>query len=289
MMNNDRSIASASRDLPGTPSIAEERDRPWRGMMYKIFSIAFLYPSSEIAVFFSDPKLPEVLAAALGEGSELAAYFRSGRFRSEASELARLYDMLFPREGGVWLYESEYRSRHEFQRVENLADLNGFYRAFGLQVQQERPDHLSVELEFMHVLVMKELWARAADSPESPARWAVTREAERAFLRDHLAAWVPVLAQAIGRRARDVGLPSGTFYEHMVAALAQFLRSECAQLGVTPARDAFAERPEPEEDVGAFHCPFEPRLDCFPEDLSGLVEEAEPGGDPPEAGRGGDL
>ena len=57
------------------------------------------------------------------------------------------YDRLF-RQGEVWLYGLEYAIENEFQRAQGLADINGFYRAFGLETDKERPDSLVCELEF---------------------------------------------------------------------------------------------------------------------------------------------
>ena len=57
-------------------------------------------------------------------------------------------------------YELEYLSRGPlFMNTAVLADIAGFYKAFGLQVandSKERVDHISIELEFMYFLTFKE-------------------------------------------------------------------------------------------------------------------------------------
>jgi len=217
-----------------------------RGALYAVFSLAFRYPSEEIAAFFGDPGLPEALAEFPAHEAgpligELEAYVRSAEFPDDLARLERTYHALFHLEGGVPLYESVYRGAHEFQWVETLADVSGFYRAFGWEVVEERPDHLSAELEFMHVLALTEVRARAeAERGASREHLEITREAERAFLRDHLAVWVPAFARAVRRRAVEVGVPAAGFYGRMSTWLERFLQSECARLDVTPQAAALS-------------------------------------------------
>lgn len=231
MTVNGTSTVSASPEAGGASA---------RGGLYKVFSLAFRYPSLEIVAFFGDPELPEALAQlpAQEEGalvSELAAYLRSSAFREDIARVESAYHALFHLEGGVPLYESAYRSAHEFQWAETLADVNGFYRAFGLELVGERPDHLSAELEFMYVLALKEVCARfEADGKASREHLQITWEAERAFLRDHLAVWVPAFARALRRRMAK----GGRFYKRMSAWLDRFLQGECARFGVSPSATA---------------------------------------------------
>ena len=48
-----------------------------------------------------------------------------------------------------------------FFRTQKLADLNGFYKAFGMEVESiERADHISTQTEFISLLLLKELIAK---------------------------------------------------------------------------------------------------------------------------------
>lgn len=276
MIENETSIGSASREkraVSGQPSaMSISADSLPRVVLYKVFSMAFLFPTQEIIEFLSDRELPEYLEALdaqlsrsggrsySGVLTELAGYLRSAEFLAERERLASAYHALFHIDDGVWLYESEYTCHHEFQKAENLADISGFYRAFGLQPNGERHDHLSVQLEFMHALAFKEAYARAQENASKTSddeeRLAVTLDAERKFLGEHLARWIPAFARAV-RERRPLGGRSERrgFYLQMVDWLQEFVNKELNTLGVdsivpveTPVRL--------DSSVTDFECPF---------------------------------
>lgn len=94
--------------------------------------------------------------------------------------------------GPLSLCETEYGMAHIFQKSHTLADIAGFYRAFGLEraAGAERPDHLSAEFEFLSFLAMKESYALENRKVE-PAD--VSRAAERLFLSEHTGRFAPGL------------------------------------------------------------------------------------------------
>ena len=141
-------------------------------------------------------------------------------------------------------YETEYiDGKLSFRRSNSLADIAGFYVAFGLEPSEsfhERRDHLAVELEFMACLCGLE--HHAAECDDAEARTSVCRDAQAKFLCDHLAWWVPTFARLL-----QVERP-GTFYESLGRFLAAWVPAERARLGVDPAgnpvRPTMIERPE---------------------------------------------
>jgi DMSO reductase family type II enzyme chaperone len=113
-----------------------------------------------------------------------------------------------------------------------LADLAAFYRAFGMDLcatADERPDHLSVELEFLAVLAAQE--ASMLSRQVSPAGLPVCRDAQRKFLREHLGRWTPAFARRLARVVGDGALGSLALF-----TLA-FIESECGRFSVKPGSE----------------------------------------------------
>lgn len=101
------------------------------------------------------------------------------------------------------------------QSLQTLADIGGFYRAFGLQLSEnvkERYDHLGMELEFMHVLTYKEAYALENHGDEQLKTCA---DAEKKFLKSHLARWVPLFTMLVNKRANN----TVEFYPRLAADL----------------------------------------------------------------------
>lgn len=110
-----------------------------------------------------------------------------------------------------------------------LADVAGFYRAFGLRVVDERPDHVIAQLEFLAMAVLAE--AEAIESGESDDAEAAA-DAIRSFLRDHLGGWIDAWAARVGAVAElDPWVP-------YAAAAAELVRAEATLRNIIPLTDA---------------------------------------------------
>jgi TorA maturation chaperone TorD len=181
----------------------------------------------------------------------LEEWSRRGEGRRE--EYDRVFGLVPARECPP--YETEYHPAKEtFFRSQQMADVAGFYRAFGLQpgaASPERPDHLGLELEFMAIVLMKKRLAAAGGSGTLVAEAEVCDQAERAFFREHLAWWVPAFARGMRRKA------GGGPYAALGELLAAFVFAERCRLGVPaprhPVEAALIERPD--EQPGCATCP----------------------------------
>jgi TorA maturation chaperone TorD len=113
-------------------------------------------------------------------------------------------------------------------KMQQLADIAGFYRAFGFQAVGERPDHLAVELEFMALLYVKEAHARLSGSTEGAA---ICSESRRKFMADHLVGWLPAFGQKVSEAAR---LP---FFAALASVVVAFARADLREVGNEGARE----------------------------------------------------
>lgn len=194
------------------PEIAFRRAR-----VYRFLSDAFLYPADDWTRDL--PLLADILRQLQFAGWELE--FGSWDLPTLQSEYRRSLGLT-----GSMCYETEYGLPHEFRQSQELADLAGFYHAFGFNVGgvvHERPDHLAAELEFMYALALKETYAEnnyLSDAVE------ICADAQRKFLRDHLARWIGLFAERVALSA-----PEGV-YRALADFANAFVHADAELLGV---------------------------------------------------------
>jgi TorA maturation chaperone TorD len=110
-----------------------------------------------------------------------------------------------------------------------MADVGGFYQAFGLRVgrrERERVDHVTTDLEFMRFLTRKEAFARVH---HGRPQIDICRRAQRRFWREHLGVWLPTFAMFL-----TVRVHSG-FYCDWAQALVTLAEAESRALGKATA------------------------------------------------------
>lgn len=197
------------------------------------------YPDARFA-----PAVAQLVASGLGEVPASLV----GLTRSEAElDTARAeYVGLFDHgEGRTPLYETEYGRMRGMSKGTELADINGFYQAFGLlpgdaDAEREMGDHLGVELEFYAVLLARQAHLLEAGDPEGVE---VVEDARRKFLVDHLGRFAPAIAQRDNVVRSAIYGPVFTWAQGLVAA-------QCDALGVVPAAlDFHSLEPAPDSDA----------------------------------------
>ncbi len=146
-------------------------------------------------------------------------------------------------------YETEYiNSKYTFQRSQTLADVSGYYRAFGLTTSStsaERSDHIVLELEFMAFLLGKERQAfESCEMADRQTHIDTCRRAQRRFLSEHLATWASLFAKLVQREN------PGGFYEAAGSFLAALIPAERGLLGVA-ASDRRPDAPSQIEPLDA--------------------------------------
>ena len=189
------------------------------------FSIASMlagYPDHEVEATCTN--LGENLRQHTGPRAFLDFVQQSGgSFDAARGRYLELFDTGKQR---VSLYETEYGRMRSAGKGHDLADIGGFYQAFGLAVDHdggnEMLDHLAVELEFYALLLLK----RAHVQRESDNEGAeIVQDAMAKFLSYHLGAF----SSAVARRLTEL---ESTGYAALMEWIAEIVRAECTRLQV---------------------------------------------------------
>jgi nitrate reductase assembly molybdenum cofactor insertion protein NarJ len=171
--------------MPDSDSVqsARERDLPELcealGRLTESFDL--VKEATAVRDFFADADVERLRAA------HHAAFDESSAARCAPTEMDQL--------GGA--------PQLELTRTFEMADVAGFYKAFGVEVESggERSDHITAELEFMNLLAVKECIALQEEGDGEHAE--ICRNASRSFLRDHLARWAPRLGERLAEADGD--------------------------------------------------------------------------------------
>jgi nitrate reductase assembly molybdenum cofactor insertion protein NarJ len=222
-----------------------------RAQVYRFLADAFLYPQAD---WLADLPLAFEIAAQSGLVEQDLSETPATGWQVSLPELQALHRRTFGLTGSL-CYETEIGLPHEFRQSQELADIAGFYRAFGFQLGgrvHERPDHLAVELEFMYALALKQAYALSAGEAEQAQ---VCQEAQVKFLQDHLGRWVGLFAETLARLQADQAGASAA--ENPYLALARFcaalVAADAVRLGVDPHQPASS-------NLGP--TPFNPDFSC---------------------------
>jgi DMSO reductase family type II enzyme chaperone len=206
-----------------------------RATLYSALALGFRPPTEETISRIVEPRNTAALSDAAafldvdGKWALAAAIETTARAGGVgATALDSSYQTLFGHtaRGGVTPYETEYGNEAIFQQPQELGDLMGFYRAFGLMVkgsEHERADHISCECEFLSFLAMKEAYAL---EQRDLAMLEETVKAEKLFLRDHLGRFLPTFAQQL-RREDEAG-----FYTALANLCLRFVSLESDRLTI---------------------------------------------------------
>ena len=233
-----------------------------RAVGYGLLAQAFAYPDAgRVAALQETARAAEPILAGTPLG-ELASWASD----ATQAELEPVYAHVLSLSSSPDCpsYETGYIDSDVNRQVARMADISGFYRAFGVDatVQGFRHDDISVELEFMSFLCKKQVYA--AEHRGAP-RVAQVARAQRLFLSEHLSCW----AGELGRRLSGLPAASG-FYARLGEALTEWVAADCAITGAVPALAL-----EDLEPISGGIAPAEPEgpdLDIIPLGESEVIE-----------------
>ncbi|MFN8639280.1 MAG: molecular chaperone TorD family protein [Dehalococcoidia bacterium] len=217
-----------------------------RSAVYEALALGITYPSAASLERLSD-LIADLDGHDVVKGYGLAprlAAISAALEGATVDELQLEHNRLFLGQVLCSPHETEYE-QDTFAKASQLADIAGFYNAWGLQTSESRrtmPDFVGTELEFLAMVTRREAYAALRGWAN---RRKVARESAQAFMQTHLGRWVNAFAADM--REETAGSPAGTFYSAVARLLEQFVVMDVAASGVLPAA-LTARVPRPEDD-----------------------------------------
>ncbi len=124
-------------------------------------------------------------------------------------------------------YEMYFSGSQIYQQTQDLADLSGFYKAFGVEVSRDdttnRWDHIAVELEFLHFLTYK--LAYTTENGEDKER-ELCLTAKKKFLNSHIGRWICAFSSSVEKKSPLA------FYREIADISNEFVHHDMENLGV---------------------------------------------------------
>ncbi len=252
--------------MPTPESNGDYETAQARRVAYGLISYGFQYPERAVVDAVADPQRwsswPDVLHGFAPEAAAHLAAVRAslaagvpcragitapgGEPVVEPTELQETFNSLFGHavRGKCPPYELEYGRSEIIQQASFLADVAGFYAAFGVEMSHgacDRPDHIAAESEFMSILCAKEAYAIEQCAID---HLAISVKAQRDFLRDHLARWLSAFAHRVCKADLH------GFYGALARFAAAFGAAECHRFEISSGSQTLGLRHvDPERDA----------------------------------------
>jgi TorA maturation chaperone TorD len=182
-------MTAAAQTAQGVESVA----------LLRLLSLALAPPTPETTEEVG--ALAAALAGQPGSPGELEQ-LRAAVESTPLDDLVAAHERLFDGDVAVPPYEGSYEL-DPFRQTRQMADVAGFYRAFGADVGGpaiERADHAGAELEFLAFLGLRRIEAAEAGRDDEATHCS---EIEVAFLTEHAGRWLPVFFAGLADRAPD--------------------------------------------------------------------------------------
>ena len=222
--------------------------------LYRLIALGFAFPDGGMRAGL-DATLVELRGIA-GDGAAIPAIAPSLRafarvFRmTQAQELRAEYSRLFLATARVPLREGGFGDGLRFAgQPFDIADLNGFYAAFGFALTENAPsppDYLGTEAEFLSLLHLKKAVSLGRKERE---RATIVDRAMARFLTEHLGRWVDSLGDAL-QEAR-----AAAPYAALGRLLREAVAADCVRLKARPKRARCGIAPDPLAK-DRLECPF---------------------------------
>lgn len=188
-----------------------------RTYTYKLISIGFLYPDE-----IWNKKILEILEKFKNYNNNLKKeiFMLWNSFDISSSKLLELqieHSKLFGSNPLVPFDLTYYTGDNEFMRAKEMADISGFYKAFGLELtENQRVDNISICFEFLSFLLLKEIHASSNNNDKID----IVKNAFKSFLNDHIVKFTEKFVKKLNDNSDCL------FYDNLSSLLDKFINQE---------------------------------------------------------------
>lgn len=193
-----------------------------RANVYRGLADAYHQPSDALSL------VVEKLAAALdrldSDARHLAASLAQGGLDHEILQVDYTRLFIGPFVAPAPPYGSVYLEDNRRLMGDSTVDVQKHYRSLGLDMSpdfKEAPDHITVELEFMHLLINQEMEAIEHSDGQHLAE---NLRHQRNFLQNHIGAWVTAFTAKVVEHART------DYYRHLASVTRMFIAEDMGNL-----------------------------------------------------------
>jgi len=204
--------------------------------IYQFLSTCLLEPSKEAVGLLNNKEYMEEVKSCLGihGNGELSETFKALQEELQNAEVEKLMQGYRDTFGGATVamdcppYEMYFSGSHIWQQTQDLSDISGFYKAYGIEIEEDKAssrrwDHIAVELEFLHFLTYKLAYAIENHGSEEQESCL---SAKKKFLNAHIGRWIHAFSRSVFKKSPEA------FYRQAAKLANSFVHIEMKKLNV---------------------------------------------------------
>lgn len=204
--------------------------------IYQFLSTCLLEPNKKTLALLNNKEYMDEVKSCLGQhgNGELSETFKElheGLKNADVETLTQGYRNTF---GGATVamdcppYEMYFSGSHIWQQTQDLSDISGFYKAYGIEIEDDKSssrrwDHIAVELEFLHFLTYKLAYAIENHGDEEQESCL---SGKKKFLNAHIGRWIHAFSKSVFKKSPEA------FYRQAAKLANSFVHIEMKKLNV---------------------------------------------------------
>ncbi|MFN4307602.1 molecular chaperone [Sulfurihydrogenibium azorense] len=198
-----------------------------KAFLYEYLSVGFSYPTFETFKLLKDryddlEEAIKCLSIDFNVDNFIQSFDEKSLFSIEGE-----YNNLFLIGLKAPNFETAYELDKTGRKSIELADLSGFYEAFGLKLSKAiEPDNIQVELEFLSILLQKIILLEEKNDTEGVQ---ICYEAYEKFLKEHIGRWYDLFVKLIQSNSEE------KYYLQLSELLKRFMDIETEGLKINKA------------------------------------------------------